>query len=220
LGGDTNRFEYLALTATGERRWHEPHARLNIDDAGQADGILGIVRDIHDQKSVQLQSSEAARRDSLTGLGNRLAYREAIARRERRSSDGAVGACVAMLDIDHFKTVNDCFGHDAGDVVLQGFAKVAQRIIREGDMVARFGGEEFALYFPETALPQALTICDRLRSELGSTIFRAGDNAIAVTVSGGVAELGEDGVDAALKIADMALYRAKQAGRNQLVLAA
>lgn len=218
MGGETNRFEYIALMASGERRWHETNARLIVDDEGHPDGILSIVRDIHAQKEIELRLSDAALVDSLTGLANRLAYREAVERRVRKAGD--VGACVAMLDIDHFKGVNDRYGHDAGDIVLQGFADVARRVMREGDMVARLGGEEFALYFPDTTLAQALAVCDRLRSDLGTTIFRAGNNAIAVTVSGGVAELGPDGIDAALKIADMALYRAKQAGRNQLALAA
>ena len=218
LGGETNRFEYLALTASGEQRWAETHARLIIDEDGQPDGILSIVRDIHEQKLIELKLSEAALVDSLTGLSNRLAYHAAVERREKQDDD--VGACVAMLDIDHFKMVNDRYGHDAGDIVLRGFADVARRIVREGDMVARIGGEEFAFYFPDTTLPQALAVCDRLRSELGRTIFRSGHHPIAVTVSGGVAELGPGGIDAALKVADMALYRAKQAGRNQLALAA
>ena len=218
MGGETNRFEYLAVTSNGSQRWAETHARLIVDDDGYPDGILSIVRDIHDQKLVEIKLSEAARIDSLTGLSNRLAYRETVDRRE--CHDGDVGACVAMLDIDHFKQVNDRYGHDAGDIVLQGFAEVAQRVVRESDLVARIGGEEFAIFFPDTTLPQALAVCDRLRSELGQTVFRAGHHAIAVTVSGGVAQLGEDGIDAALKIADMALYRAKQAGRNQLALAA
>ncbi len=218
MGGATNRFEYLALTASGERRWHETHARLIVDDDGQPDGILSIVRDIHAQKEIEHRLSDAALVDSLTGLANRMAYREAVER--RMALDGGVGACVAMLDIDHFKQVNDRFGHDAGDIVLRGFADVARRFVREGDMVARIGGEEFAFFFPVTALPQALAICDRLRTELGATLFRADNSAIRVTVSGGVAELGPGGIDHALKIADMALYRAKQAGRNQLALAA
>ena len=218
MAGETNRFEYLAVTESGEKRWAETHARLIVDDDGHPDGILSIVRDIHAQKEIELRLSDAALVDSLTGLSNRLAYREAVARGQ--PNEGDIGACVAMLDIDHFKAVNDRHGHDAGDIVLRGFAEVARRIVREGDMVARIGGEEFAFYFPNTTLPHALAVCDRLRSELGSTIFRAGTNAISVTVSGGVAALGPDGIDAALKIADLALYRAKQAGRNQLALAA
>lgn len=218
MAGETNRFEYLAVTASGEKRWAETHARLIVDDDGRPDGILSIVRDIHVQKAIELRLSDAALVNSLTGLSNRLAYRDAVGRGQ--TTGGEVGACVALLDIDHFKAVNDRYGHEAGDIVLRGFAGVAKRVIREGDLVARIGGEEFAFFFPETTLPQALAVCDRLRSELGSTVFRADHHAIAVTVSGGVAELGPDGIDAALKIADMALYRAKQAGRNQLALAA
>ncbi|MEO5577616.1 MAG: sensor domain-containing diguanylate cyclase, partial [Sphingomicrobium sp.] len=218
MGGETNRFEYLALTASGEQRWHETHARLIVDEDGNPDGILSIVRDVHAQKQVEQKLATAALVDSLTGLNNRLAYRAAVERRQPGVGDA--GACVAMLDIDYFKQVNDRHGHDAGDIVLRGFADVARRIVRDGDVVARVGGEEFAFFFPNTALPQALAVCDRLRSELGATIFRVGTTAINVTVSGGVAELGADGLDHALRIADMALYRAKQAGRNQLALAA
>ena len=217
MDGETNRFEYLVVTASGAQRWHETHARLIVDDNGKPKGILSIVRDIHAQKAVEQRLSEAALVDSLTGLSNRMAYREAV---ERRRQADETGACVAMLDIDHFKQVNDRYGHAAGDIVLRGFADVARRIVRDGDLVARIGGEEFAFFFPNTGLPQAMEICDRLRSELGATIFRAGTSAINVTVSGGVAELGPEGIDQALKIADMALYRAKQAGRNQLALAA
>ncbi|MEO6580540.1 MAG: MASE1 domain-containing protein, partial [Sphingomicrobium sp.] len=129
LGGETNRFEYLAISASGERRWHETHARLILDEDGNPDGILSIVRDIHAQKEVEQRLSDAALVDPLTGLGNRRAYREGV---ERRLLDGrGKGACVAILDIDHFKQVNDRFGHDAGDVVLRGFADVARRIVRE-----------------------------------------------------------------------------------------
>ena len=217
IGSETNRFEYLVVTASGERRWHQTHARLIVDDDGNPEGILSIVRDIHAQKAVERRLSDAALVDSLTGLNNRMAYREAV---ERRIQAGERGACVAMLDIDHFKQVNDDYGHAAGDIVLRGFADVARQIVRDGDLVARIGGEEFAFFFPNTALPEALAICDRLRSELGATTFRAGTSAINVTVSGGVAELGDEGIDQALQFADMALYRAKQAGRNQLTLAA
>ncbi|MCY7279776.1 MAG: diguanylate cyclase, partial [Sphingomonas bacterium] len=192
MGGETNGFEYLAMSASGERRWHQSHARLILDEEGHPDGILSIVRDIHAQKQIEQNLTAAALVDSLTGLDNRLAYRAAIKRRQ--PGVGAVGSCVAVLDIDHFKLVNDQHGHDAGDIVLRGFAEVAQRILRDGDVVARIGGEEFALYFPDTALPQALAVCDRLRSELGATIFRAGSTAITVTVSGGVAQLGPQGL--------------------------
>ncbi len=147
MGGETNRFEYLAVTAAGERRWFETHARLIVDDDGNPNGILSIVRDVHAQKQVELKLASAALVDSLTGLGNRRAYREAIER--RLPSAGDVGSCVAMLDIDHFKRVNDLYGHDAGDIVLRGFAEVARRIVRDGDVVARVGGEEFALFFPD-----------------------------------------------------------------------
>ncbi len=218
MGGQTNRFEYLALLASGERRWCESHARLIVDEQGRPEGILSIVRDISVQKGLETSLTKAARVDSLTGLDNRLAYREAI---ERRTIDPRQdGDCIAVLDIDRFKRVNDRFGHDAGDEVLKGFADVARGVVREQDIIARVGGEEFAIYFPNTSVDQALAVCERLRLQLGTRMFRVGTTAINVTVSGGVAQLGPEGIDHALKIADLALYQAKSGGRNQFALAA
>ena len=128
--------------------------------------------------------------------------------------------CVAVLDIDHFKRINDSFGHDAGDEVLRGFAQVARKMVREGDVVARIGGEEFAIFFLNTAIDQAMLVCDRLRRATAQIGFNAGSTIVPVTVSGGVGQIGFEGAEHALKIADRALYEAKRNGRDQLALAA
>ena len=127
---------------------------------------------------------------------------------------------MALLDIDRFKRINDVHGHQAGDVVLQRFADVLRSVVRVDDAIARIGGEEFAILFPRTAIPQALAICERLRQRTGATTISVAGKDIRVTVSGGVAQLGPAGLDRALLHADQALYAAKRGGRDQMSLAA
>ena len=157
--------------------------------------------------------------DPLTGLANRRAFEAAVAARTAVRNDGETD-CIALFDIDLFKRVNDTYGHDAGDVVLCGFAKVLSGAIRRDDTVARIGGEEFAVLFSNSSIPDALMICERIRQEMAQSSVEVGGQAIRVTVSGGVAILCEEGIERALKQADQALYAAKRGGRDQMALAA
>ena len=150
---------------------------------------------------------------------DRRAFRAAIQRRVL-ASGAKPSDCVAMLDIDHFKVINDSFGHPAGDEVLRGFARIARRMVREHDLVARVGGEEFAIHFPDTSIEQAMLICERLRAEVARSALTPGASFVRVTVSGGVAVLGTKGLEHALETADLALYSAKRKGRDQLAIAA
>lgn len=218
LAGETNRFEYLAVAKDGTRHWCETHAQTIFDQHGRADGMVSIVRNIDERKRNEAQLAEAALTDPLTGLPNRRAFRDAAG--SKFSSENSESCCIALFDIDHFKLVNDSHGHDAGDEVLKIFARIAASALRKKDLVARIGGEEFAIIFPDTSIEQALTICDRLRAEVARTPICVSDKVIRVTVSGGVAMLGPGGVDHALKRADQALYQAKDGGRDQLALAA
>lgn len=131
--------------------------------------------------------------------------------------------CVAIVDLDHFKLINDRHGHQAGDDVLKKFAQCASGVMRGGDVIARIGGEEFGLIFYGASIDQATVICERLRSRIESTNFAGSDASatIRVTISAGVAELKPDKLTGdALAGADAALYRAKAAGRNRLAFAA
>jgi diguanylate cyclase (GGDEF)-like protein len=119
-----------------------------------------------------------------------------------------------MIDIDHFKEVNDTFGHQAGDDVLQRIARVLQRTTRQSDFVARFGGEEFVVLLPETPLLEGLHVAEKIRAAVAAEDF-----ATRVTVSAGVATMPQphiDSPDALVAVADAALYRAKQGGRNRV----
>ena len=161
--------------------------------------------------------------DPLTGLHNRR-YLEShlIALLEQAGQKGRP-LSVMMLDIDHFKRVNDSYGHDAGDEVLKAFAARIKAVVRGADLMCRFGGEEFIIVMPETRLPVAEVIAERVRKAVASAPFaiEKGLRAIPVTVSIGIADRGADGhPDALFKRADQALYLSKNAGRNRVTAAA
>ena len=218
-GGDTQSFEYLALSADGSTRWFENQSRAICDDQGQVESVLSIARDISARKTKELRLATEAMTDPLTGLPNRRSFKAAVDRRMGDWRDDRED-CIAVFDIDRFKRVNDLHGHDAGDAVLRTFADVLRRVVRESDSIARIGGEEFAVLFCSITVPQALIICDRLRTEMAQAVTAIGGERISVTVSGGVAMLGRRGPDFALKQADQALYIAKRGGRDQMALAA
>jgi diguanylate cyclase (GGDEF)-like protein/PAS domain S-box-containing protein len=217
--GKTRSYDTLALTAAGEKRWFETRSRALLDEHGEVESLLSIVRDISKRKAREDRLAVDALTDTLTGLANRRGFRAAI---ERSAADqrASSASCIAVLDLDHFKRVNDKFGHDAGDQVLREFARIARAMVREQDFIARVGGEEFAIFFPGTSVAQAMAVCDRLRVSMAHTVVKYEKARIWVTVSGGVAPLGPGGIDEAFPIADGALYQAKRNGRDQLALAA
>jgi diguanylate cyclase (GGDEF)-like protein/PAS domain S-box-containing protein len=216
--GITQTYRYLGVIADGSMRWFETHARAICDEEGRVDGVLSIVRDITHVHQREESLAAAALCDDLTGLPNRRAFEARVQERLRNTGPGR--DCVALLDIDHFKQVNDSYGHDAGDAVLRGFARTLATTVRSVDLAARLGGEEFVILFPDTSPEQAMQISERVRQQVARSGYPAGPASVQVTVSGGVAALGSDGLKAALKVADVALYSAKSGGRDQLHLAA
>lgn len=157
----------------------------------------------------------AALTDPLTGLPNRRAFFDALG---TQAASGEV-ACIAMIDIDHFKKVNDRLGHAAGDHVLRHFAELARSTFRSSDCVARIGGEEFAVLLRAVELEQACTICQRLVDRLAASEIQTAAGAVCVTISSGLAPVGRDG-EASLAAADRALYQAKRDGRSRLTAVA
>jgi diguanylate cyclase (GGDEF)-like protein len=162
---------------------------------------------------------DALRRDALTdpltGLPNRRAFYDALM---RQAASGET-ACVAMIDIDHFKRVNDRLGHAAGDAVLARFADIARSSFRGDDLVARIGGEEFAVILRAVTIEQACMVCQRLTDRLAASEIATPFGPVGVTISSGIAPVGSDG-EAAMAAADSALYEAKRAGRSRLSSAA
>jgi len=158
--------------------------------------------------------------DELTGLQNRRTIREALCRERRRGERAAQPMCVAMIDADHFKMVNDQFGHACGDEVLKGLADAMRSALREADSVGRYGGEEFLVVLPMTNLEQAFVPLERIRCAAEAMRYAMLPADAKVTVSIGVAQSFDDeDVDETVKRADAAVYEAKRSGRNCIVSA-
>lgn len=184
--------------------------------------ILGIS--LRNQQLIASDASrqiwqEVAQHDPLTGLLNRLVFLPMLQVEHQRARRTGRPYALAMLDIDHFKKVNDVHGHPAGDVVLLRVAMLMQANVRDIDKTARIGGEEFAILFPEATAAEAAVAMDRLRKELEANPVQTPHASIPVTISIGIAEYcgSDDTPDAIREQADQLLYAAKNAGRNRLV---
>jgi len=189
-------------------------------DGAEPDGAAYclILRDITDKREASERRRREAFGDYLTGLANRRAFFEAAEQELSRSNTVPRPTAVIAIDADHFKTINDRHGHPGGDAVLQHLAGILAETFREVDVVARIGGEEFAVLLPSTDLPRAAVVAERLRSVVASQVVQFDGQRIRYTVSAGVASLddGSGGIDLLLKRADQALYAAKRAGRNRI----
>jgi diguanylate cyclase len=164
------------------------------------------------------QASEMVRYDPLTGVLNRKGMNEAIEAEVGRARRQNTKLCMALLDIDNFKKLNDSLGHAAGDSALQHLAKVVKETIRPQDSLSRYGGEEFVVLLPDTPLDSAMTAMVRVQRELTRRFFLHNNDKVLITFSCGVAELGdnEDPHDT-LKRADAGMYIAKRNGKNRVV---
>jgi diguanylate cyclase (GGDEF)-like protein len=175
------------------------------------------------QRSLMHQQLQAAARtDPKTGLLNATAWQREADAQVARALQTETPLALLLVDVDHFKQVNDGHGHLIGDEVLRGLADELRHQVRESDVVGRFGGEEFTVLLPGTGVTGACRIAERLRHSASVLKISAGDVEIGVTVSIGVAVLGRHGRDLfeLLAAADLALYRAKDAGRNRIRLCA
>lgn len=213
--GRTVRYEYMATVDGGGVRWFETASRAIYHESGSLESVISVVRDIDVRKNDEFNLVIEANRDALTGLCNRRAFE-----REFDAIYGVMPLTIAMIDIDHFKAINDQFGHAGGDCALQTFAEVAQRIVRKDDLIARMGGEEFAVLFKGLSVQDCWKVCERLRVELSEAVTFYGAQAIQYTVSVGVADVLSPDVHHSLARADAALYQAKREGRDRLKLAA
>ena len=169
---------------------------------------------------LQSDLREQAIRDPLTKLHNRRYLKETLSRELSRAMREQYPVSFLLLDIDHFKTVNDTYGHAAGDFVLKEIAEHLLEFTRTGDIVCRYGGEEFLVVFPNTKEQDAFFIADRLRATIQKSIIYVDRHVISITVSAGISEFPTHGQYEALilETADKALYHAKYNGRNQVVL--
>jgi diguanylate cyclase len=179
--------------------------------------VEAAERRIRELETALESASNKVKEDQLTGAYNRRGLAEHFQREINRSERALTPLCVALLDVDNFKQLNDHYGHLAGDEALIYLVDVIRANIRPADVVARFGGEEFVLLMPDTGLEEALDTVRRLQRELTKTFFMANNNRMVITFSAGVAQwhIGERDVDVTER-ADQAMYQAKLAGKNRV----
>ncbi len=168
-----------------------------------------------------LEALGLAARDSLTGAYNRRAVEELMRKEASRRRRLDLPMAVLLVDLDHFKRINDTHGHAAGDAILKGFVATATGQLRAQDTLGRYGGEEFLIVMPDTTRESALAAAERLRESVAAVSLEVGTGGVSVTASIGVAALDGDDrdVDTLLRRADAALYDAKARGRNRAALA-
>lgn len=239
LPGKTSGIEYRVRHADGSWRWHTSSLTPLFDEQQRPSGILGVTRDISLRKAHELalrqardaaqaanrelqlvnaQLSNLATTDTLTGAWNRRHFEQELQRELIQSQRYAEPLSLLMFDIDHFKAVNDRYGHPVGDTVLVGLTRLVQRNLRAADTLARWGGEEFVIMMPHCDADEAVGLAEKLRALLALQTF---ETVGQVTASFGVTQCRpEDSPQSWLKRADLALYQAKAEGRNAVRLLA
>ena len=202
----------------GEGYWLEMSILPLKDSDGTVTHFAAIERDVTESKELELKLNQLSRQDPLSGLLNRRAFDEAIELEMSRFFKTDNVFTVLALDIDHFKSINDRYGHQSGDRVIQAIAKTCQSIFDEIGYVARTGGEEFTILIPEMDAATAEVHAEVLRKKIAELIVAADSGQIKVTTSIGVSEVGEHDkiTSQILGRADKALYEAKNDGRNRV----
>ncbi len=182
--------------------------------------VFAVARDVTERRKLEEELRRLATTDPLTGANNRRHFIEQAAAELTRSRRYGSPLAVVMIDVDHFKRINDTYGHDAGDEVLRRMVDCCLQTLRSSDIFGRFGGEEFAAVLQESSQETALQTCARLAKKLAKMKIRTPRGEISLTVSIGLTMLSgpDQSIDALLKRADNALYEAKKAGRNRMVL--
>lgn len=218
--------DYLMKTKDGRRIWVSDISYPWFDDSGAIVGSVGSLRDISERIAAENMVKEELKRiantDPLTSLSNRRVFFEKTEEELKRIKRARSEFSMLLLDIDHFKKINDNHGHDVGDFVLIEVSKVIKDALREIDIPARLGGEEFGIFLPETNAQGAMHVAERVRSAIAKHTFISDatlNRPIGCTVSLGVVTVRfDEDMDAArlYKLADTRLYIAKNSGRNQV----
>jgi diguanylate cyclase (GGDEF)-like protein/PAS domain S-box-containing protein len=214
----TAEFEGWGVRKAGHMFWGNTVATALPDHEGYANGYVLVTRDLTERKQLEDRLVVLATIDPLTGADNRRAGETGLGEAFRRWQRLGLTFAVLMLDCDHFKSINDRWGHDVGDDVLVALVRICRESLREADLVVRWGGEEFVVLLPKTGQATALAIAERLRCAIETaTVEHLGD-PVVITVSIGVATAcaADTCADDVVRRADSALYRAKRSGRNRI----
>lgn len=241
LAGELWRGEIINRRKSGELYEEEMTISPVKNDEGEIQCFVAVKRDVSEKRAMeralkaaneqllanlerisrlQAELAEQAIRDPLTGLHNRRYLNETLPRELARAKHEGYTLTVAMIDIDHFKQINDTWGHPAGDEVIKALAKLLQERFREGDILCRFGGEEFLLLMPHLPLKVAFSRVDSTRLDFAEASIETAAGQIQATVSIGIASYPAEAQtpEALVNEADAALYRAKGLGRNRVEL--
>ena len=203
---------------------------LNINDVGQDSfdvGDLDFILNLSEFIAMSIsnavlyeQANKLAVTDGLTGISNRQSVEKSLQIEFERSKRYNSPLSLIILDVDHFKDVNDTYGHQKGDEILIAFASLLKKACRTNDIAARYGGEEFVMVLPQSNAQGAFKIAERVREEMMKISFTGNESNFAVTVSCGVAEFNKDyeSINKLIAEVDQALYEAKNGGRNRTIL--
>ena len=182
--------------------------------------VAQATRNIEAMRNELEQVKAMLHQDPLTATLNRRGIEEAFRQEASRCDRHGVRMCIALIDLDNFKSINDTLGHQSGDNVLVHLAEILRATLRPTDRIGRFGGEEFLLLLPETALKESAGVLARIKRELCAKPLIEKELPLKITFSGGIAERTErEPLDALIARADAALYQAKNAGKNRITLA-
>ena len=216
---DLNELSAVIDEVMRETRIIQVNAQRSRDDlAGMRSRLDQGEREIARLQNELAQTSEMMRHDPLTGALNRKGLEEAIERELARSHRRQSPMCIALLDVDNFKDLNDKYGHQTGDDVLAHLAQVIRESLRPQDTLARYGGEEFLILLPDTALQDAVAAVTRLQRSLTKKFFLHRNDRLLVTFSAGVTAIdAQETRKEAIARADAAMYQAKKAGKNRVV---
>jgi diguanylate cyclase (GGDEF)-like protein/PAS domain S-box-containing protein len=183
--------------------------------------IQGVSRDITERKRLEDELKHQATTDVLTGVFNRRHFLDVSRNEQKRAARFKQPISIALVDLDHFKQINDTYGHAAGDQALIDLTRICHQNIREIDLFARFGGDEFAVLLPGATGGQAMQVLERIHQAVSALPFELNGRQVPITITAGLAcsKDGSESLDALLIRADQALYRAKETGRNRMILA-
>lgn len=198
--------------------WFEGHIQPFPGLIEGEKAVIWVARNITARKELEAELLEASQTDPLTRVSNRRKLMETLEKQYAIFRRYHNPTSLIMLDIDHFKQLNDRFGHLAGDSILRNLCDSCRRILRENDLLARFGGEEFVIVLPNTRSPQALSTAERIRTEVPAAVALKNGQEKAFTLSLGVSEINlqDTHFEQVLKRVDTALYKAKNSGRNRV----
>ncbi|NBD23533.1 histidine kinase N-terminal 7TM domain-containing diguanylate cyclase [Paenibacillus glycinis] len=217
---DGAQAEFMWQAEDGTPYYYQVRSSVVRGRIGEAIGSLLMLIDVTEARRLQDQLHQLAYHDGLTKLLNRTAFIYRAKQRLSESHAKSAPSSIVLFDIDHFKRINDTYGHETGDYAIQHVAAVVKRQLGPEALFARYGGEEFVFFLPASALDEAGGAAERIRAALAVEPLSAGGETIAITASFGVSQsspLGES-LQALLKNADVALYQAKREGRNRVRL--